>query len=54
MKLFGAMILALAAADPVEFSNDEEKFMKREIEYCATNRLSPQGIELTLMNPQRN
>ena len=43
MKIFGAMILGLATAGTVEFGSDEEKFMKREIEYCVENRLSNQG-----------
>ena len=54
MKLFGAMILGLAAAGPVEYASSEEKFMKREIEYCASQRLSPQGIELSLKHTLRN
>ena len=44
MKLFGAIILGLAAAGPVEYGSDEENFMKRECDYCAANRLSRQGI----------
>ena len=44
MKLFGAMILGLATAGTVEFGSDEEKFMKREVDYCADHRLSRQGI----------
>ena len=35
MKLFEAMILGLATAGTVEFGSDEEKFMKREVDYCA-------------------
>merc|ERR1711973_489072 len=42
MKLFGAMILGLATAGTVEFGSDEEKFMKREVDYCAAQRLSRQ------------
>jgi len=42
MKLFGAILLGLAAAGPVEYGSDEENFMKRECDYCAANRLSRQ------------
>ena len=43
------MILGLATAGTVEFGSDEEKFMKREVDYCAAQRLSRQGIKLNLM-----
>ena len=46
MKLFGTVILGLAAAGPVEYGSDEEKFMKRECDYCAHHRLSRQGKKI--------
>ena len=53
MKLFGTFILGLAAAGAVEYGSDEEKFMKREVDYCAANRLSRQGMKLhnLMLNP---
>ena len=44
MKVFAAIFCGLAAARSAEFGSDEEKFMKRELEYCYDYKLSNQGL----------
>lgn len=43
MRIMAAIVVGLVTTKSVEFGSDEEKFMKREIEYCVENRLSNQG-----------
>ena len=43
MRISAAILVGLVTTKSVEFGSDEEKFMKREIEYCVENRLSNQG-----------
>ena len=43
MRILATILASLVATKSVEFGSDEEKFMKREIDYCVENRLSNQG-----------
>ena len=53
MRILATIVFGLVATKSVEFGSDEEKFMKREIEYCVENRLSNQGCLIIFFSKKK-